>query len=99
MRQSGNPLAPRPALRGLEQRQIERFFRPLQESFFPELSFEPAADLEQLNRRLWHWIENGYHRRAHAALGGKTPLERFGGVRLRPLPENWQALFYERISR
>jgi hypothetical protein len=78
---------------------IERFFRTLQESFFPELSFEPAADLEQLNRRLWHWIENGYHRRAHAALGGKTPLERFGGVRLRPLPQNWQALFYERISR
>jgi putative transposase len=78
---------------------IERFFRTLQESFFAELSFEPAADLELLNRRLWSWIENVYHRRNHAALEGKTPLERFCGVRLRALPENWQALFYERISR
>ena len=72
---------------------IERFFRTLQESFLPQLRFEPATDLEELNRRLWHWIENVYHRRAHAALGGKTPLERFSGVRLRSLPENWQALF------
>lgn len=78
---------------------IERFFRTLQESFFPELSFEPATDLEQLNNRLWNWIENVYHRRAHAALQGESPLQRFSSVRLRALPENWQALFYERISR
>lgn len=78
---------------------IERFFRTLQESFLPELSFEPATELEQLNHRLWNWIENTYHRRTHAALGGKSPLERFSSVRLRPLPENWQALFYERIKR
>jgi transposase InsO family protein len=78
---------------------IERFFRTLQGSFLPELKFEPATDLEQLNRRLWNWIENSYHRRSHTALGGKSPLERFSSVRLRPLPENWQALFYERIKR
>jgi putative transposase len=78
---------------------IERFFRTLQESFLPELSFEPATELEQLNNRLWNWIEKTYHRRTHAALGGKSPLERFSSVRLRPLPENWQALFYERIKR
>jgi putative transposase len=78
---------------------IERFFRTLQESFFAQLRFEPAADLQQLNQRLWSWIENVYHRRSHAALEGKTPLERFSCVRLRTLPENWQALFYERIRR
>jgi putative transposase len=78
---------------------IERFFRTLQESFLPELSFEPVTDLEALNHRLWHWIENVYHRRVHTALGGKSPLERFCSVRLRALPENWQALFYERINR
>ena len=78
---------------------IERFFRTLQESFLSELRFEPAAELEQLNNRLWNWIENTYHRRIHAALGGKSPLERFSSVRLRPLPENWQALFYEPIKR
>jgi putative transposase len=78
---------------------IERFFRTLQESFLAELSFEPATELEQLNNRLWSWIENTYHRRTHAALGGKSPLERFSSVQLRPLPENWQALFYERIKR
>lgn len=78
---------------------IERFFRTLQESFLAQLSFEPTADLVQLNHRLWGWIENVYHRRSHAALEGKTPLQRFCGVRLRALPENWQALFYERIRR
>ena len=78
---------------------IERFFRTLQESFLSELRFEPVAELEQLNNRLWNWIENTYHRRTHAALEGKSPLERFSSVRLRPLPENWQALFYERIKR
>src|SRR6516162_4183681 len=63
---------------------IERFFRTLQESFLSELSFEPATELEQLNNRLWNWIENTYHRRTHAALGGKSPLERFSSVRMRP---------------
>jgi hypothetical protein len=28
---------------------VERFFRTLQESFLPELSFQTATDLEQLN--------------------------------------------------
>ena len=78
---------------------IERFFRTLQESFLSELSFEPATELQELNNRLWNWIENTYHRRTHAALEGKSPLERFSSVRLRPLPQNWQALFYERIKR
>jgi putative transposase len=78
---------------------IERFFRTLQEAFLPELQFEPANDLERLNRRLWGWIENGYHDRVHSALGGKTPRERFAGGRLRRLPDHWPALFYERLSR
>jgi putative transposase len=78
---------------------IERFFRTLQEAFLPQLAFEPASSLQELNNRLWHWIERVYHHRTHAALEGKTPLERFAGVQLRSLPENWQALFYERIAR
>lgn len=78
---------------------IERFFRTLQESFLPELKFEPATNFQELNRRLWHWIENVYHQRPHAALEGKTPMERFRSVTMRSLPENWQALFYERLAR
>lgn len=78
---------------------IERFFRTLQESFLAQLAFEPATDLGQLNLRLWDWIENVYHRRTHAALSGKSPLERFMGSQLRPLPENGRTFFYEPIKR
>src|SRR6202008_3793104 len=78
---------------------IERFFRTLQEAFLPQLAFEPASSLQELNNRLWNWIEGVYHHRTHAALEGKTPLQRFADVQLRSLPENWQALFYERIAR
>jgi putative transposase len=78
---------------------IERFFRTLQEGFLSELKFEPACDLEQLNGRLWDWLENHYHNRVHSALEGQSPRQRFATGRLRPLPENWRALFCERISR
>lgn len=78
---------------------IERFFRTLQEAFLPQLAFEPVSSLQGLNERLWHWIERVYHHRTHAALEGKTPLQRFASVQLRGLPENWQTLFYERIAR
>lgn len=78
---------------------IERFFRTLQEGFFPQLRFEPAPDLASLNQRLWHWIEHHYHDRPHAALQGQTPRERFRSVQMRPLPENSPRLFCERITR
>jgi hypothetical protein len=34
-------------------------------------------DLDDLNARLWAWIEQVYHRRPHGGLGGQTPLERY----------------------
>jgi transposase InsO family protein len=77
----------------------ERFFRTLQEGFLSELKFEPAHELDQLNGRLWDWLENRYHPRAHSALEGQSPRQRFAAARLRPLPENWRALFCQRISR
>lgn len=78
---------------------IERFFRSLQEGFLAALSFEPAIDLESLNRRLWVWLENTYHQRVHAALEGKTPFQRFQSVQMRSLPQDWQKLFYEQLVR
>jgi transposase InsO family protein len=70
---------------------IERFFRTLQEAFFPQLHFEPISDLAGLNQRLWQWIEHHYHDRPHAALNGHTPRERFSAVAMRALPENFPA--------
>jgi putative transposase len=47
---------------------IERFFRTVREQFL--------ANLEELNERLWTWIEQVYHRSQHASLG-TTPLLRW----------------------
>src|SRR5205807_7695030 len=55
---------------------IERFFRTLREQFLANLDPKHALSLEELNDRLWIWIERVYHRSEHSALGS-TPLERW----------------------
>jgi len=54
---------------------IERFFRTVKTRFFPLLHADPANSLAQLNERFWAWLEEDYHRKLHASLEGKTPLE------------------------
>jgi putative transposase len=82
---------------------IERFFRTLQSDFQSRLRTEPAHDLEALNARFWQWLENEYHRRAHSALEGQYPAERFAqkAAALRQLPADtdWQRLFLARATR
>ena len=55
----------------------ERWFRTLQMDFEARLVIDPAHTLEELNRRLWRWIESEYHQRPHSALEGQSPAERF----------------------
>ena len=61
------------------------------------------GDLEALNVRFWRWLESEYHRRAHRALGGQSPAERFlqKATALRQLPSdtNWRRLFLARATR
>ncbi|MDC3424243.1 DDE-type integrase/transposase/recombinase [Aquibacillus sp. 3ASR75-11] len=54
---------------------IERMFLTVQTRFYPLLDAEPAHSLEDLNERFWRWLEEDYHRKVHASLDGKTPLE------------------------
>jgi putative transposase len=56
---------------------LERWHRTLRSQFLSELHLGPALGLEDLNARLWAWVEAGYHRSPHAGLGGRTPLERY----------------------
>jgi putative transposase len=81
----------------------ERWFRTLQMDFEARLVIDPARTLEELNARLWRWIESEYHQRPHSALAGQTPAERFAqrAVHLRTAdPQtDWEALFLSRAQR
>ena len=55
---------------------IERFFRSVREQFLAELDPKALLSLEQVNERLWHWLDTVYHRREHSSLQ-TTPLLRW----------------------
>jgi transposase InsO family protein len=82
---------------------IERFFQTAQKDFEARLRLDPVHDLDGLNNRFWQWLESEYHRRAHSALGGQSPAQRFAqkAVSLRQLPADtdWQRLFLARATR
>ena len=81
----------------------ERWFRTLQQDFEARLVIDPVHTLEELNARLWRWIETDYHQRPHSALDGQAPAERFAqrAVNLRTAdPQtDWEALFLSRLER
>jgi len=82
---------------------IERFFLTLQKQFLATLSFEPVKSLDELNTRLWQWIETDYHQRAHSSLKNQSPAQRFAliGQSMRTLEGNkdLDRLFLMRVSR
>lgn len=81
----------------------ERWFRTLQQDFEARLVIDPVHTLEQLNARLWRWIESEYHQRAHSALAGQSPAERFTqravSLRTADPQTDWEALFLSRAER
>jgi len=56
---------------------LERFHRTFRAQFLAEINCEALRGLEDLNARLWAWLEQVYHTRKHAGLQGKSPLERW----------------------
>jgi putative transposase len=82
---------------------LERWFRTLQQDFEARLVIDPVHTLEELNQRLWRWIESEYHQRTHSALDSQTPAERFAqrAVHLRTADPHtdWEALFLTRAQR
>ena len=82
---------------------IERWFSSLHMDFEARLVIDPAPTLEELNSRLWRWIEAEYHQRPHSALGGQTPAQRFAQralhLRVADAHTDWEALFLSRAER
>jgi transposase InsO family protein len=81
---------------------IERFFRSVREQFLASLEPQALLSIEQLNERLWHWLDTVYHRREHSALQ-TTPLLRWQRdiqqVRQLPPATDMRRLFFHRVDR
>jgi len=81
---------------------IERFFRSLREQFLASLDPKVLLSIEQLNERLWHWLDTDYHRREHSSLQ-TTPLLRWQRdieqVRQLPPATDLRRLFFHRVDR
>jgi putative transposase len=83
---------------------IERWHRTVRDQFLGELELEAMGDLDELNARLWVWVEQLYHQRVHGALEGQTPLQRYQQdlhhIRpLGPLAHRLDEIFYHRVER
>jgi putative transposase len=81
---------------------IERCFRTVREQFLANLDPKRSLSLEELNDRLWAWIESVYHRSEHSALG-TTPLLRWQHdiehIRQLPPATDLRRLFFHRFDR
>lgn len=83
---------------------LERWHRTLREQFLSEVDERHIASLDDLNARLWAWLEQVYHRSEHAGLGGMTPLARYQRdlARIRSLgakAAQLDSLFHHRLTR
>ena len=56
---------------------MERWHRTFRDQFLSELDERHITHLDDLNARLWAWLEQVYHRTPHAGLNGLTPLARY----------------------
>jgi hypothetical protein len=82
---------------------LERWHRTVRSQFLTEVDFQNLS-LDDINARLWAWVEQSYHRNGHDGLGGLTPLVRYQQdlPRIRPLGEFAaiiDQLFYHRETR
>jgi transposase InsO family protein len=81
---------------------IERYFRSVRQAFLADLDPRTLLPLEQLNERLWHWIDTVYHRTEHSSLQ-TTPLLRWQHdvehVRQLPPATDLRRLFFHRVDR
>ena len=81
---------------------IERYFRSVREQFLANLDPKVLLSLEQLNQRLWHWIDTVYHCHEHSSLQ-TTPLLRWQRdieqVRQLPPATDLRRVFFHRVDR
>lgn len=83
---------------------VERIIRTIQDDFEAGLRIDSraAASLEELNRKLWNWVESAYHQRPHGSTK-ESPLSRYqravGTLRQLPPEADLEALFFTRLDR
>jgi putative transposase len=89
---------------------LERWHLTVRSQLLTELDLQAIHSLDELNARLWVWLEQKYHRTPHTSLidrltlNNQTPLERFQQdiLKIQPLGELAHHLddyFYHRIKR
>ena len=83
---------------------LERWHRRCRDQFLAEIDQRHIGSLEDLNARLWAWLEQIYHRTPHGGLNGTTPLARYQQdlphIRtLGTLAARLDALFLHRVGR
>ena len=83
---------------------LERWHRTLRAQFLSEIALEGLLPIEDLNARLWAWLEQVYHHSAHSGLAGLTPLARYQQdlAHVRPLgtrAAQLDAIFQHRVER
>ena len=83
---------------------LERWHLTLRNQFLSELDERRITDLDELNARLWAWLEQVYHHSVHGGLAGLTPLARYQRdlPRIRSLgtkAAQLDSLFHHRVPR
>jgi len=85
---------------------LERWHRTFRDHFLSELDHSRLTDLNDLNARLWAWLEQVYHQTPHSGHGleGETPLRRYQRdlPRMRTLgfmAGQIDELFHHRVTR
>ena len=83
---------------------IEKWHATFRSQFLDEIDIKTITSLDDLNARLWAWLDRVYHCREHSALNGKTPMERWREdlVHIRPLgaiASKIDSIFYHRHKR
>ena len=81
---------------------IERYFRSVREQFLADLDPKVVLTIDQLNQRLWRWIDAVYHCHEHSSLQ-TTPLLRWQRdieqVRQLPPSTDLRRVFFHRVDR
>jgi len=83
---------------------LERWHRTFRDQFLGEVDFSRIRSLDDLNARLWAWIEQLYHRTPHDGLNRQTPLARYQQdlPKIRLLGSKaaqLDVIFYHRVQR
>jgi transposase InsO family protein len=83
---------------------LERYHRTFRELFLNEIDIQSIQNIDDLNARLWVWIEQVYHKRPHHGLSNQTPLviwqkDLVHIQQPESIAQNIDSIFYHRLSR